>query len=197
MATTTMQEWADGLYKGELTVLRGLLPEDLPELSGWWNDSGLAVLQRYTTSPIPTEDSEELFRQWSKNDTMRAAGFSIVSQGGEMSQDGDLVGHITAWGMDPRVRTARIAIMIGPRYQGQGYGGDALRVMLRVAFEEMAAHKVALDTWSFNERALRLYRSLGFVEEGRERDAVFHRSGFHDKIVLGMLESEYRERYGD
>lgn len=197
MATTTMQEWASALYTGELTVLRGLLPEDLPELTGWWNDPGLAVLQRYMTSPLPTDDITELFQQWSKNDTMQAAGFSIIAQSGEMSQGGELVGHVTAWGMNPRVRTATLAIMIGPRYQGQGFGGDALRVMLRVVFEEMAAHKAALDTWSFNDRALRLYRSLGFVEEGRERDAVFHRGEFHDKVHLGMLESEYRERYRD
>jgi diamine N-acetyltransferase len=44
---------------------------------------------------------------------------------------------------------------------------------------------------SLNTRALALYRSEGFVEEGRLRDSVKTEDGYDSLVVMSMLESEY------
>jgi diamine N-acetyltransferase len=41
-----------------------------------------------------------------------------------------------------------------------------------MAFRDLHAHRFWLDVKSLNERALALYRSEGFVEEGRLRESV-------------------------
>ncbi|MBW8830615.1 MAG: GNAT family N-acetyltransferase [Burkholderiales bacterium] len=78
--------------------------------------------------------------------------------------------------------------------KGQGLGRACVRLLTQMAFRDLGAHRFWLDVKSLNERALALYRSEGFVEEGRLRDSVKTDDGFDSLIVMSMLESEYIAR---
>jgi RimJ/RimL family protein N-acetyltransferase len=71
-----------------------------------------------------------------------------------------------------------------------------------MAFRDLGAHRFWLDVKSLNVRAQALYRSEGFVEEGRLRDSVKTDEGYDSLILMSMLEDEYaalcaaRERGG-
>jgi L-amino acid N-acyltransferase YncA len=93
-------------------------------------------------------------------------------------------------------RGATLAISLTDGYRGQGYGGEAINWALDWAFQQAGLHRVSLGAFSFNHNALHLYRKLGFVEEGREREAVRHFRVWHDVITLGMLESEWEKLRG-
>lgn len=56
--------------------------------------------------------------------------------------------------------------------KGRGLGRECVRVLKRMAFLDLHAHRFWLDVKALNDRALALYRSEGFVEEGRLREAV-------------------------
>jgi len=75
--------------------------------------------------------------------------------------------------------------------KGQGLGRACVRLLAQMAFRDLNAHRFWLDVKSLNERALALYRSEGFVEEGRLRDSVKTDDGFDSLIVMSMLEDEY------
>ena len=75
--------------------------------------------------------------------------------------------------------------------KGQGLGRACVRLLVQMAFRDLGAHRFWLDVKSLNERALALYRSEGFVEEGRLRESVKTDDGFDSLIVMSMLESEY------
>ena len=130
-----------------------------------------------------------MFETRSVNDSASGAGYSITTN------DDTLVGHVTVWGLSVPARIGTLAIIIGPEHQNNGYGKDAVSIILRLAFEEMGAHKIELQTWAYNERAIHVYDSLGFIEEGRRRAVAFHHSTFHDQVLMGMLVDEYRSRY--
>ena len=61
-----------------------------------------------------------------------------------------------------------------------------------MAFRDLGAHRFWLDVKSANVRALTLYRSEGFVEEGRLRESVRNGAGWDSLIVMSLLEPEYR-----
>ena len=61
-----------------------------------------------------------------------------------------------------------------------------------MAFRDLGAHRFWLDVKSKNVRAQALYRSEGFVEEGRLRDSVRTDDGYDSLIVMSMLEHEYQ-----
>ncbi|MCQ1954059.1 GNAT family N-acetyltransferase [Arthrobacter sp. zg-Y238] len=181
-----LQEWSSSMLSGERVRFRELREPDLAHLAEWWNDPSQAILQQDRVTVRPQETAAAMFRTWSKNESPSGFGYSIVNPAEK------LIGHISVWGISVPERIATMAIIISPEFQDQGLGRESLQLGLRIVFDEMGAHKAELQTWSYNSRAIHLYRSLGFREEGRRRAAVFHRGEFHDQVLLGTLEEEYR-----
>ncbi|MEM6929393.1 MAG: N-acetyltransferase [Myxococcota bacterium] len=63
----------------------------------------------------------------------------------------------------------RIELMVGARYRGRGIGKALLREAIAFAERSPILTKLALAVFADNDRAIGLYQSLGFVEEGRRR----------------------------
>jgi diamine N-acetyltransferase len=63
-----------------------------------------------------------------------------------------------------------------------------------MAFRDLKAHRFWLDVKSLNRRALALYESEGFVEEGRLRESVRAGDAYDSLIVMSMLDREYDAR---
>lgn len=84
-----------------------------------------------------------------------------------------------------------------PTQRGQGYGRDAIETLLRYAFMELNLHRVELMTSSYNEKAAALYRGIGFVDEGAEREAIQRDRQYYDILYFGLLRREWLARYGE
>lgn len=78
--------------------------------------------------------------------------------------------------------------------QGRGLGRRCVRLLAQMAFRDLGAHRFWLDVRSGNTRAQSLYRSEGFVEEGRLRESVRDGEGWDSLIVMSMLEHEHAAR---
>ena len=89
-------------------------------------------------------------------------------------------------------------LVLQPQGQGQGIGRACVRLLKRMAFADLHAHRFWLDVKALNERALSLYRSEGFVEEGRLRESVrlmaAGADGYDSLIVMSLLDREYQAR---
>lgn len=92
-----------------------------------------------------------------------------------------------------------IGIGLGERDAwGKGYGTDAMRVMLRYAFTELNLHRVSLDVFEYNPRAVRSYEKAGFQHEGRQRQFLLREGRRWDLIFMGITQPEWQEQhYGD
>ena len=73
---------------------------------------------------------------------------------------------------------------------GRGLGREAVRFAIRMAFQEMSAHRLWLDVYEDNHRARHVYRTLGFVEEGIIRECIWNGSCFQSLVLMSMLEAE-------
>lgn len=79
-------------------------------------------------------------------------------------------------------------------HRGRGYGAEAIEWVTGYAFQMANMHRVMVNTLSYNGGAMRLYRRLGFVEEGRQREDAWFDGGWHDSVYYSMLEGEWRGR---
>lgn len=82
--------------------------------------------------------------------------------------------------------------------KGQGLGRACVRLLKQMAFRDLRAHRFWLDVKQLNTRALALYASEGFVEEGRLRESVRvsvdGADGYDTLVVMSMLDREYHAR---
>ncbi|MHA7579178.1 GNAT family N-acetyltransferase [Paenibacillus vandeheii] len=112
-------------------------------------------------------------------------------------QDNDqVIGDIALMDMHTKNRSAHIRIAIdNTEHQGKGYGSEALLLMLDYGFGICNLHRIELEVYAFNQRAIRTYEKLGFQREGVRRDALFYNHQYHDAIQMSILEDEFRERH--
>jgi len=107
-------------------------------------------------------------------------------------EDDRLIGDIGLGGLDWASGNAWVGIGIGERvYWGRGYGTEAMRLILRFAFEELNLNRVSLDVFEYNPRAIRSYEKAGFTVEGRQRKALRRAGQSYDVIYMGILRSEW------
>jgi ribosomal-protein-alanine N-acetyltransferase len=77
--------------------------------------------------------------------------------------------------------------------RGRGLGREVTRLAMSWAFGELGLHRVELQVLAFNGRAIRCYLACGFLQEGIRREAELYPDGWHDLILMGMLQSEHAE----
>lgn len=76
--------------------------------------------------------------------------------------------------------------------KNKGHGRQTLELLKKWAFKEMNAHRLWLEVKDFNLKAKHLYESVGFVEEGKMREAVKEEDGSYSSLfILSVLENEY------
>jgi diamine N-acetyltransferase len=113
----------------------------------------------------------------------------IVESGAQQAP----IGFVILVGCRNRHRSIELKRMV-IQLKGQGLGRSCLRLLKKVAFQDLKAHRFWLDVKLRNERARALYDSEGFVEEGRLRESVLTDTGFESLVVMSMLEEEYAAR---
>jgi RimJ/RimL family protein N-acetyltransferase len=91
-------------------------------------------------------------------------------------------------------RRSRIAylhgIMLDPRFQGRGLATAAARLLVRHLVFDLDYHRVQLEVYGFNERALRHVERAGFVKEGVRRKAYWRHGAWVDGIDFGLVRED-------
>ena len=80
--------------------------------------------------------------------------------------------------------TGSFGMMVQKEYRNMQIGRKLLEALLMWAESHLEIEKVCLGVLSTNERAIHLYRSLGFVEEGRKVDEVKIGEQYVDDILM-------------
>ena len=174
----------DVRLEGELVVLRPRVDEDLDLFARWHGNPDVRHWLHMSEMP---EQSLEIERQrWhiARNDPTRV---SFVIE----TLDGVPIGNIVLIGVDVAHRRAELGIAIGEKGDwGRGYGTDAIRVVLRFAFEVLKLRRVELITDVDNERGIRAYEKCGFVREGLLRAKRLRYGEPLDMLIMAVLRED-------
>ncbi len=168
--------------------LRSPRTEDANVSFSWRDDRSLqaATLGR----PFPTTLDREI--SWLGNFGEDAFPTSLLYSI-EHLETQDLMGYVSLRNIDWITRTAEFGIYIGsPKSRGLGYGRDATKQMLAIAFAQYNLSRVWLHVVETNTTATALYRDLGFTLEGTLRSHAFNNGKHYDVGVMGLLKKDFR-----
>jgi len=82
------------------------------------------------------------------------------------------------------------AIMLDPDYRGRGLAAAATRLLVRHLVFDLDYHRVQLEVYGFNERALRHFERAGFRHEGVRRQAYWRHGAWVDGILFGLVRED-------
>jgi diamine N-acetyltransferase len=170
---------------GDLVFFRPVEPEDLPQLCRWANDP---EIRRLTGEVLPMNmKSASEFLEKVHTDRERV-WFSVV-----LKEDDRLIGEAGLLRMFHFWRTTDLTLIIGEKdCWEEGYGTEAIMLLLDYAFGYLNFHRVAVGVVGFNERALHFYEKVGFKREGVQRDGYYYNHTYYDFVMMSILEDEFQ-----
>lgn len=172
---------------GERVRFRAMERADLPHFVRWLNDP---EVRRGLSMFLPISTGHE--EQWFEEQLKRPAYEQSFALEAEIDGHWKLIGSVALFDFNWIARKAEIGIMIGEKAQwNKGYGGEAMRLILKHGFETLNLHRLYLKVFANNPRAIRSYEKVGFVLEGRLRDADFAEGGYVDDLIMSMLRPEW------
>ena len=111
-------------------------------------------------------------------------------------QDNKLVGEVVINEVDRNNRCGNIRVLINRKEDfSKGYGTEAMILALNYGFGMFNLHRIELEAYHFNNRAIHVYEKIGFKREGLRRDGAYYNHKYYDMITMSFLENEFRERY--
>ncbi|USQ77307.1 GNAT family N-acetyltransferase [Ornithinimicrobium cryptoxanthini] len=177
--------------RGQLVTLRPVETEDVPVLAGILRDPEVRRLTGsvHSTAEASADDEEEArLREWysTRNDQPDRLDLMVVDH-----TSGQVVGEVVLNQWDEGSATCNFRTLIGPAGRDRGLGTEAARLLMDYAFTHLPLHRIDLEVYAFNPRAQRVYEKVGFVVEGRRREALQFDGQRVDAIIMGLLRSDW------
>lgn len=196
---------------GERVRLRALEREDAPACWRWMNDPDVRE-HLLVITPMSRHAEERWIEAWAerKDDNVfavdaKVAGSPSMVLNGHLPLSPDAlaeddwrhIGNVGLHKVDLLHRVASAGIAIGEKdCWEQGFGRQALILLLRFAFHELGMNRVELEVFAGNQRAQKTYRAVGFVQEGVRREGAYKHGCFVDCIQMGILRGEFDALHG-
>ena len=169
------------MIAGEHVILRAFEREDAERCYRWMNDPNIVrtLKARY---PIAFQNEMEwLDRAMDASATERH--FAI-----ERKDDRSHIGNASIHDIEWVSRTAAFGLFVGePSAWNRGFGSDAIRTLVRFAFDEMNLRKLHINVFDYNDRAKHILEGQGFVAEGRLRQEFYREGAYHDIVILSIF----------
>ena len=166
-------------------VLRQPEPSDLDALYCHKNDPEVANLLVGFRNGL----SHAGMRRWLESHEERSDEVLWVIAEAETDR---CLGHVGLYRIAHRTRSAEFGIMLGDKNSwGKGIGRGVTRFAVGYGFTMLNLNRVELTVLATNQRALGLYKSLGFAVEGTMRQAQFKEGQYIDVIMMSLLRDEF------
>jgi ribosomal-protein-alanine N-acetyltransferase len=168
--------------------LREIVAADAPALFSIHGDH--EAMRWFGSDPLP--DLAAASRLVEAFAALRSHANPGIRWGLQAAESETLVGScgLFAWNRD--WKRCAVGYELAPFLRGRGLMREALAAALSWAFEKMDLNSVEAKVHPENTASIRLLHSLGFVEEGRLRQAGRWCNRFHDLLQYSLLRSEWR-----
>jgi RimJ/RimL family protein N-acetyltransferase len=105
--------------------------------------------------------------------------------------DGVAAGSVAFHRVNERNRIAEAGrFAIAPEFRGRGIGLEAARQFQRLLLVDLGFHRVELQIYGFNERAIAHAERCGYVREGVKRKAYEKHGEWQDAVLFSLLREE-------
>ena len=102
--------------------------------------------------------------------------------------DGERAGTMRFERTNTRSRIASLGgLAVHPDFRGAKVGDTAARLFQHHLFEDLGFHRVQMEIYGFNERAMRHAERAGFVREGVRRKAYWRNDEWVDGVLYGLV----------
>lgn len=171
----------------ERLVLRQFTCEDIePSYNNWTSDEKVV---QYLTWPV--HESVEVTKMVIGNWINHYSEPNFYQWAIVLKETNEVIGTISAVGMDEKVDMVRIGYCIGSKWWRNGYVSEAFARIISYFFEEVGVKRLEARHDPFNGASGRVMEKCGLSYEGTLRQADYNNMGIVDACIYSILATEY------
>lgn len=168
---------------GKKVKLRPLLKMDLIKINSWRNSIEIKENALLHPFPVTFENDENWFEKVSVDNSNKQVFFCV-----ETIENNELIGYTQLFNINWVNRNCYFGIIIGESSaRGKGFGKEATQLILNYSFTCFNLHKVLLEVSINNEKAINLYKSIGFKQEGELCEQYFLNGKYVNVILMTKI----------
>ncbi len=175
--------------KGERIELRKLTLSDASDIHRNLQDKAIIKWTMHIPWPYKMQDAVKFIRK-THYGIRKKTNFTFGIVYKETSR---VIGVIRIGDIDWKNKNAEIGYWLGKKYWGRGLASEAVRLILKFAFEKLKLHKVYAGLFEENIASRKVLEKCGFRLEGTIRESRFRYKKWHNELRFGILESEYKK----
>lgn len=169
---------------GEKCYLSPVDDTEAEKVAKWSNDIDVSIRTGDISDMITYKAQKEYLENMNSGGSY---GFFIVRE-----EDQDAIGIARLMRVDLIHRNAIMGMFIGEKdNHSKGIGTEATELLLDFGFNVLNLRSIMVETYSFNEPAIRSLKKSGFKEIGRRRKAIIYGKREYDVIYMDMLSEEF------
>lgn len=160
------------------------LREHRNDFSTWINLSDITLIyknqQEIWYTKLINDKSKKYFiaYQWTDVD-----GVGIASE---------RIGLIRIDEIDYINRSARVGCDIFKTKRNQGYGKQVMEIIIKYCFDVLNMNRLWLLVAEYNDSAISVYKKVGFLGEGVQKEALYRNGKYNDYIQMSLLKKDYK-----
>jgi ribosomal protein S18 acetylase RimI-like enzyme len=179
------------LKNGEKILFRHIKKSDV---EGVWNNFN-EVLEEGIYLPVLYPVRSQLEKEsWYLN-IKKEKELCIVAENLNLKPPYNILGHceISNSEWDAATHVGILGIIVMNKYRDLGIGTKLIDVAIKEAKELNNKEKVILSCFSTNERAIHLYKKLGFNIVGIRKNQYYLNSKYYDEVLMELWIEDYLE----
>lgn len=167
------------MLHGKDIKLKLLEPEDLLLLVKWKNSS----YEEFYEFPLSNYGQNLWFENYSKN-----TDFLFI-----IFKEAERIGSVGLSSIDHRNKSAEFGrFVIDGFFRGNGFGKEAIYLILNYGFNHLNLHRIYLDTFESNVKVIRLYENAGFKKEGVKYEHIYQNGKYHNLVCMSILNKNFK-----
>jgi len=179
----------DMLVKTERLILRPFEKSDFDEVLAYY---ALPDVQRYLDWKARDKvEAKSAFEAMRKQTRLTRPG-EVLTLAVVRKSDGKVIGHVSLRYTDATAAQGEIRFAIGPLFRRKGYGGEAVKAVVNLGFDQFKLHRVFARTAGQNEASARLLKSLGMRLEAHYREHALFQGEWDEELHFAVLDREWQ-----
>lgn len=171
---------------GQNIVLRAISESDAPLLLKMMNDPETEKMLGGVSFPISMVAQQNWIRRQMENSSVLRC---IIA---DRTNEETGLGTVILSDIDQKNGSAQVHIKLGvENCRGKGYGTDAVKTIVKYAFEEMRLHCIYADVLEYNIASQKLFEKCGFHKDGLLRGRVYKGGNYINVVTYSCLEEDF------
>ncbi|MFX0011398.1 MAG: GNAT family N-acetyltransferase [Candidatus Hermodarchaeota archaeon] len=177
------------LKTGEKVIIRHIVESDI---DGVWNNFN-EVVEEGIYLPVLFPVKSKFEKQSWYNNLQKDKEICIVAVHPNLKNPSNILGQceVSSLDWDAATHVGSLGIIVQKKYRDLGIGFHLIDMAIRESKKLNGKEKIILSCFSNNERALYLYKKMGFKDIGKREKQFYMDSQYFDEILMELWIDDY------